>query len=77
MLIPYEMLDKAVLSALIEDFVTRDGTDNGDETPLNTRVERVSRALQSKQAFIVFDPETEQCMLCRKEDIPKEMLDDF
>lgn len=38
MLIPAELLQADTLTALIEDFVTRDGTDNGDETPLETRV---------------------------------------
>lgn len=37
MLIPYDQLEADTLTRLIEDFVTRDGTDNGDDTPLETR----------------------------------------
>ena len=37
MLIPHDQLEPDTLTRLIEDFVTRDGTDNGDETPLETR----------------------------------------
>lgn len=76
MLIPQEMLEADTLTRLIEDFVTRDGTDNGDETPLQTRVDRVRRALDKGEAVIVFDVESEQCQLAMKRDVPKEWLND-
>lgn len=76
MLIPQEMLEAETLTRLIEDFVTRDGTDNGDETPLDTRVARVRRALDKGEAVIVFDPESEQCQLALKRDVPKEWLEE-
>ena len=77
MLIPFEQIDTDTLTRLIEDFVTRDGTDNGDETPLNTRIERVRKALDKKQAVILFDVESQQCQLCLRHDVPKEWLDDL
>ncbi len=76
MLIPQEMLEPETLTRLIEDFVTRDGTDNGDETPLDTRVARVRRALDKGEAVIVFDVESEQCQLAMKRDVPKEWLEE-
>jgi uncharacterized protein YheU (UPF0270 family) len=76
MLIPQEMLEADTLTGLIEDFVTRDGTDNGDETPLETRVLRVRRALDKGEAVIVFDVESEQCQLAMKRDVPKEWLEE-
>ncbi len=76
MLIPQEMLEPETLTRLIEDFVTRDGTDNGDETPLETRVARVRRALDKGEAVIVFDVESEQCQLAMKHDVPKEWLEE-
>ncbi len=75
MLIPYTLLEADTLTRLIEDFVTRDGTDNGDETPLATRIERVRHALSKGQAVIVFDAESQQCQLALKRDVPKEWLD--
>ena len=77
MLIPFEQIEADTLTRLIEDFVTRDGTDNGDETPLQTRIERVRHALEKKQAVIVFDVESQQCQLCLKRDAPKEWLADL
>jgi uncharacterized protein YheU (UPF0270 family) len=74
MLIPYDMLQAETLQGLIEDFVTRDGTDNGDETPLTTRVERVRRALSRGEAVIGFDPDSQQCMLMLKHDVPPQWL---
>jgi uncharacterized protein YheU (UPF0270 family) len=75
MLIPYDQLHPETLTGLIEDFVTRDGTDNGDETPLETRVQRVRHALLRAQAFIVFDPESQQCTLLLKHDVPPELFE--
>lgn len=77
MLIPFEQLSPATLTGLIEDFVTRDGMDNGDITPLEIRIERVQRALSNKQAVIVFDVESQQCQLCLRHDVPQAWLDDL
>lgn len=76
MIVPYEQLQPDTLTRLIEDFVTRDGTDNGDETPLQTRVLRVRQALASGQALILFDVESEQCQLVLRHEVPKDMLND-
>lgn len=76
-LIPYQLLEADTLTRLIEDFVTRDGTDNGDETPLETRTERVRHALNRGEAVIVFDPESQQCQLALKRDVPKEWLQEL
>lgn len=75
MLIPRDQLEPDTLTRLIEDFVTRDGTDNGDETPLETRVARVRRALDKGEAVIVFDADSQQCQLALKRDVPREWLD--
>lgn len=77
MIIPHHMLNSEILQNLIEDFVSRDGTDNGDDTPLSVRVERVKHALEKQQAFIVYDQESEACSLLLKQDTPKEWLADL
>jgi hypothetical protein len=73
-LIPASLLEADTLTRLIEDFVTREGTDNGDDTPLQTRVQRVRRALDKGEAVIVFDPQSQQCQLALKRDVPREWL---
>lgn len=74
MLIPHDLLEAETLTRLLEDFVSREGTDNGDETPLATRVERARKALLKGQALIVFDPESQQCQLLLREQVPREWL---
>lgn len=75
MIIPPEMLEPETLTRLLEDFVTRDGTDNGDDTPLPTRVERARRALAKQEALIVFNPLSEQCALMLRHEVPRELLE--
>lgn len=77
MLIPPNLLQADTLNALLEDFVTRDGTDNGDETSLETRVQRARRALDKGEAVIVFDPDSQQCQLVLRHEVPREWLDAF
>lgn len=76
MLIPHDLLEVDTLTRLIEDFVTREGTDNGDETPLPTRVARVRQTLQHGEAIIAFDPDSQQCQLLLRRDAPPEWLTD-
>jgi len=76
LLIPHQLLEADTLTRLIEDFVTREGTDNGDETPLETRVQRVRQALESGEALILFEPDSQQCQLMAKRDVPAEWLDE-
>ena len=77
MLIPYQMLEADTLQRLIEDFVTREGTDNGDDTPLTTRVARVQQALKRREAVIAFDSEHQQCQLLLSSEVPHEWLEEL
>lgn len=62
--IPYQSLNSQTLRALIEEFVTRDGTDYGDsEISLDRKVEQVMRQLKAGKIRISFDSETESCDL--------------
>lgn len=60
--IPWQNLQPETLHALIEEFVTRNGTDYGtQEISLETRVRQVLELLRKGKAKVVFDPETESC----------------
>jgi uncharacterized protein YheU (UPF0270 family) len=56
MLIPHRQLSTDALQSLIEDVVTRDGTDYGEtETPLAVKVAQVKTQLDKGVWVIVFD----------------------
>ena len=58
--ISVDMLSPESLRAMIEEFVTRDGTDYGDvESDVEERIAQVMAQLASREASIVFDPDTE------------------
>ena len=56
MIIPYEQLSADAVQGLIEEFITREGTDYGDvEFSLSEKVEHVRAQLINKDIVIVFD----------------------
>ena len=58
--VPYTALSPAALRGVIEELVTRAGTDYGaDEKSLDAKVCDVMRQLERGEAIIVFDPATE------------------
>ncbi|EAR60538.1 YheU family protein [Neptuniibacter caesariensis] len=70
MIIPFEQLNPETLNALIEEFVSRDGTDYGEfEASLVEKVSQVSRMLRSGEVVILFSESTGQCNI-----VPKELL---
>ena len=67
--IPYEKLSKEALNGVIEEFVTRNGTDYGEaEISLETKIAQILSQLKSKNAFIVFDHHTETATIVNKDD---------
>ena len=66
--IPYQQLSADALRALIEEFVSRDGTDYGEEeVPLERKVMQVEDLLRKGSAVIVFDSHTESCDIVVRE----------
>lgn len=64
MKIPWDMLSPDTLDAVIEEYVSREGTDYGHyEYSLADKVAQVRRQLQRGDAWIDFDPATETCHL--------------
>ncbi len=58
--IPHTLLAPATLRALIEDFITREGTDYGQtEYSLDSKIAQVTAQLANGKATITFDPESE------------------
>lgn len=74
MLIPYDQLEADTLTRLIEDVVSRDGTDNGDDTPQETRTLRVRQALGKGQAVIFLILKVSNVYCCPSMQCPKSTL---
>lgn len=76
-IVPYGELSKEALRGVIEEFVTRDGTDYGEiEVPLQTKVSQILGQLKSGKVVIVFDQETGTCNILRSDDPVLKLLDD-
>jgi uncharacterized protein len=70
LIIPFNELSQEALQGVIQEFVTRDGTDYGEsETPLDTKVVQVLNQLHSGKAVIVFDQKTETCNIVQSGDV--------
>ena len=68
MIVPWDAVPADNLERLLEEFVTRDGTDYGErEIPLSTRVEQVRIALRHGDAVIWFDDVTESISILTRE----------
>ena len=66
--VPWRELDAHALRGLIEEFVTRDGTDYGVvETSLENRVSQVMNQLKTGVAVVTFDTEIESATIVVKE----------
>ena len=69
--IPLDQLSPDALRSLVEEFVTRDGTDYGAvERSVDDKIEHVMRQLDAGDARIVFDPETQTANIVMTRDIP-------
>ena len=68
MIIPFEKLSAEALENLIEEFVSREGTDSGYvKGTLEQNVGRIKKLLMNKLAFIVYDEKTETCNIVSKD----------
>lgn len=66
--IPIERLGDELLTALIDDFVLREGTDYGHEDiSLETKRGQIRAQLRAGTAAIMFDPSSETCTILRRE----------
>ena len=64
MIIPYKELGEETLTAIIEDFVSREGTDYGAvESTFASNIAEVMSQLEKGEAVITFDAESETCSI--------------
>jgi uncharacterized protein len=70
--IPAESISQEALEGLVEEFVTRNGTDYGDrEYLLEEKKDAVIMQINRGDVVIVFDPESETCNIILKEELTR------
>lgn len=73
LVIPYRQLSAEALCGLIEEFVTRHGTDSGyTRGSLEENVAMVRRQLDAGGALVVFDERTQTCNIVAAETLRKD-----
>lgn len=70
MIVPWQAVQPETLDNLIEEYVTRDGTDYGEqEISLSRRVEQIRAKLQSGEAVLLFSESTGLCNIVAKDSL--------
>ena len=73
--IPVDALRPETLRAVIEEFVSREGTDYGDvEVSFEEKVDGVRNQLKRGVAVIVYDDESESCTIMMAEELRRRGL---
>ena len=67
MIIPHDQLSPDALEGVIEEYVTRDGTELSEAS---TKIEQVRAALRGGELVLVYDPEAESCNLLPPDAVP-------
>ncbi|MCV6587886.1 MAG: YheU family protein [Marinobacterium sp.] len=66
--VPWQQLSAQALDGLIDEFVTRDGTDYGEqEMSTQARNQQVRELLAQNRAVILFSHESGQCNIVARE----------
>lgn len=71
--VPHKQLSPIALRAVVEEFVTRDGTDHSS---VERRVEEVLNQLKFGRVFLHFDMKTKTCNILPAEDLENSAGDD-
>ncbi|MCO4786898.1 MULTISPECIES: YheU family protein [Marinomonas] len=67
-LIPFDSLDSDTLNNVLNDIVSRDGTDYGEyDLSTEQKREQALRSLKSGEAVLLFDTESETIQLVSKQ----------
>ena len=74
MIVPWQQIDADSLDNLLQEYVTRDGTDYGErEVSLDTKVMQVRERLKKGDAVVWFDEATETVNILPREEIPENL----
>lgn len=66
--VPYTALSEDALRGVIEEYISREGTDYGEfEIDMEAQFTRAMAALKSRRVAILFYPKTEHCQIVDRE----------
>ena len=69
MQVPIDRLDAETLRRVIEEYISREGSDYGLQSlSLSSKVEQVQSQLKSGRAVLCYDETSESCQILSKED---------
>lgn len=69
MIVPYDQISPEALQGLIEEYITRDATDYGEqEFSLAQKVKQVQQQIVKGDVVVVFDAATESVSLLTRHD---------
>lgn len=69
-IVPHRELSEDALQGLLEEFVSRDGTDSGyTKLSLQQRVDQVRRQLDRGEAAVVYNPATRSANIVPRRDL--------
>ena len=72
MIIPHKELAADTLQALIEEFVSREGTEYGEyDIPIDKKVAQIMSQLDRKEVFILYSELHETCTIVTKDTLRK------
>jgi uncharacterized protein YheU (UPF0270 family) len=75
--IPHQALDPDTLRNLVEEYVTREGTDYGEHLySLADKVAQVLKQLEQGKVVLLYDPDSATCQLEVRERVPHYLLND-
>lgn len=66
---PWDRLSAQALRGVIEEYVTREGTDYGTEVDLETKVRQVKAQLQRGEVVVLFDARSESVNLVHRREL--------
>lgn len=77
MLIPHDALPAETFQSLLEDFVTRDGTDNGYSASLEERVASLREKINRSEVFVSYNVAHDQCCLVPRHEVSAQDIRDW
>lgn len=76
MIIPIDQLSEEALNGLMEEFISREGTEYGSRSySMDEMLAQVKSQLDSAEVLVVFDAETSTCNLVRKDELQRQELE--